>query len=124
MASLIWNWRSVSQIIQEADKGIFSETYDRDVSLLRLEKEVLKQSWMATIGMGINVSSPPKCDAMIHTSILSGQVILGDAVVWWRVWVIWRHRAIYFAGAILLLVTLGMCEFLSLRGILFTLSQF
>ncbi|KAM5536554.1 hypothetical protein V8D89_009831 [Ganoderma adspersum] len=89
MASLIWNWRSVARIIREADEALFSETYDGDASLLALEKVVLRQSWMATIALRINI-------------------IIGDAVVWWCVCVIWRHRAIYVAGPVLLLLTLGI----------------
>ncbi|KAM5536547.1 hypothetical protein V8D89_009824 [Ganoderma adspersum] len=88
MASLVWNWRSMIQIICGANEGIVSDSYDGDASLLAFEKVVFKQSWMATIALGINI-------------------ILGDAVVWWRACVIWRHRAVYYAGPVLLLLTLA-----------------
>ena len=40
-------------------------------------------------------------------NILPRQIILGDAVVWWRACVIWQNRAVYCTGPILLGLTLG-----------------
>ena len=58
MAGLIWNWTSVARIIAEANDGLLSDGYDGRASLLALENAVLKQSWMATIALGVNVSFP------------------------------------------------------------------
>nr|VWO97453.1 Cytochrome P450 monooxygenase AKT7 (EC (AK-toxin biosynthesis protein 7) [Ganoderma boninense] len=88
---LIWNWASVARIIREANEGIFAETYDGDASLLFLEDAVLKQSWMMTVGLAVNI-------------------IVGDAIVWWRACIIWRHKAVYVAGPLLLLLTLGALQ--------------
>ncbi|PIL28303.1 hypothetical protein GSI_09592 [Ganoderma sinense ZZ0214-1] len=88
MAGLIWNWTSVTRIIREANEGLSSESYDGAANLISLENAVFKQSWMATAGLAANV-------------------IVGDAVVWWRACVIWRHRAVYYAGPIALLLTLA-----------------
>ena len=123
MASLIWNWRSVIQIMRATNEGIASYGYDGDTSLLTLERAVFKQSWMATVALGINVRFQP-CDATHHhIDILSGQVIIGDAVVWWRACVIWRHRAVYYAGPMLLLLTLGMRILIQGARAYFTLPQ-
>ncbi|PIL26785.1 hypothetical protein GSI_11121 [Ganoderma sinense ZZ0214-1] len=70
-----------------ATGGLFSETFNGIESLAALEATVLKQSWMATVALGINI-------------------ILGDAIVWWRACVVWQHKAVYFTGAILLALTL------------------
>ena len=43
-------------MLSQATGGIFSETYNGLESLASLEVAVLKQSWMATIALGINVS--------------------------------------------------------------------
>ena len=57
MAGLVWNWRSVARIVAEVNEGIVSvDGYDGRASLLALEKNVLKQSWMVTIALGVNVS--------------------------------------------------------------------
>ena len=58
MAALIWNWRSVTRIITEANDGLLSDGYDEHASLLALESAVLRQSWMITITLGANVSPP------------------------------------------------------------------
>ncbi|KAM5536545.1 hypothetical protein V8D89_009822 [Ganoderma adspersum] len=87
MAGLVWNWRSVTRIVAEINEGIVSDGYDGRATLLVLEKDVLKQSWMVTIALGINI-------------------ILGDAVVWWRACVIWQNRGVYYTGPILLTLTL------------------
>lgn len=56
MAAFVWNRASVSRIVSEAMDGLFSSTYDR-TSLAVYSQAVLKQSWMATIALGANVSA-------------------------------------------------------------------
>ena len=58
MAGIIWNWRSVTRIITEARDGLLSDGYDGHASFLALEKAVLKQSWMVTTALSVNVSLP------------------------------------------------------------------
>ena len=57
MAALVWHYTSVTRMLSQATSGIFSETYNGLESLASLEVAVLKQSWMATIALGINVST-------------------------------------------------------------------
>lgn len=57
MSALVWKYRSVTRIISQTTGGLFSDTYNGFESLADLEAEVLKQSWMATIALGINVSA-------------------------------------------------------------------
>ena len=56
MSALVWNHASVTRILSQATDGLFSETYNGVESLAALEATVLKQSWMATVALGINVS--------------------------------------------------------------------
>ena len=56
MAALVWNHASMTGILSQATSGLFSETFNGIESLDALEVTVLKQSWMATVALGINVS--------------------------------------------------------------------
>ncbi|PIL28301.1 hypothetical protein GSI_09590 [Ganoderma sinense ZZ0214-1] len=88
MAGLVWNWSSVSHVVAAVNEGILlGDGYDGRADLLILEKDVLKQSLMVTVALGINI-------------------IVGDAVVWWRACVIWQNRAVYYTGPALLTLTL------------------
>ncbi|EJF57033.1 hypothetical protein DICSQDRAFT_163594 [Dichomitus squalens LYAD-421 SS1] len=87
MSVLVWNRLSVSQIMSQATTGITSSTYDADSSTASLERVVGIQSWMMTIAAGTNI-------------------IIGDAVVWWRACVVWSNRIVYFMGPPLLALTL------------------
>ncbi len=54
------------------------------------------------------------------TDLDVSQIMLGDAVVWWRVWVIWpRSLLVRWTSVILLAATLGMCpcHFSAVRGL-------
>ena len=46
----------MTRIITEAYDGLLSDGYDGHANLLALEKAVLKQSWMATTALSVNVS--------------------------------------------------------------------
>ncbi|TBU55963.1 hypothetical protein BD310DRAFT_932602 [Dichomitus squalens] len=87
MSVLVWNRLSVSQIMSQATTGITSSTYDADSSTASLERVVGIQSWMMTIAAGTNI-------------------IIGDAVVWWRACVVWSNKIVYFMGPPLLALTL------------------
>ena len=57
MAAFLWNRQSATRIVAEATDALFSSTYD-GTGLAAYEKAVLKQSWMATVALGANVSAP------------------------------------------------------------------
>lgn len=59
MAGIIWNWASVSRIVSGVNEGILLDGYDGRADLLVLESAVVKQSWMVTVALGINVSLHP-----------------------------------------------------------------
>ena len=42
------------------------------------------------------------------------QCIIGDAIVWWRVCVIWRNKVVYYIGPILVSLTVGKHQVLVL----------
>ncbi|KAM5538841.1 hypothetical protein V8D89_007563 [Ganoderma adspersum] len=88
MAAFAWNRQSATRIVAEATDGLFSSTYDGK-GRAAYEEAVLKQSWMATVALGANI-------------------VLGDAIVWWRACLIWRHKAVYWTGPILVVLTLGL----------------
>ncbi|PIL26072.1 hypothetical protein GSI_11826 [Ganoderma sinense ZZ0214-1] len=87
MAAFAWNRESAVRLVSEATDGLFSSTYDGKGSATYSEA-VLKQSWMATVALGANI-------------------VLGDAIVWWRACLIWRHKAVYWTGPILVALTLA-----------------
>ena len=67
---------------------------------------------MLTVALGINVSlAPPTHAPLEHSYVVltraRGQVLLGDAIVWWRACVVWRHKLVYCLGAVLLSITVG-----------------
>lgn len=54
------------------------------------------------------------CTRMLKIQIIP-QVVLGDAVVWWRVWVVWnKNRPVLAACCFVLFATLGAHSSLSL----------
>ncbi|TBU22575.1 hypothetical protein BD311DRAFT_869325 [Dichomitus squalens] len=84
-SSILFNKRL--HIMSQATTGITSSTYDADSSTASLERVVGIQSWMMTIAAGTNI-------------------IIGDAVVWWRACVVWSNKIVYFMGPPLLALTL------------------
>ncbi|KAM5540700.1 hypothetical protein V8D89_005731 [Ganoderma adspersum] len=85
MAAEIWHVSSIDAYVSGASRGLFSASYGPD-GYDAFERDVGKQSWMLTVALGINV-------------------LLGDAIVWWRACVVWRHRLVYCLGGVLLSVT-------------------
>ncbi len=56
MAAFAWNRESATRIVSEATAGLYSSTYDgKDFDVY--SEAVLKQSWMATVALGSNVSA-------------------------------------------------------------------
>ncbi|KAI1792562.1 hypothetical protein LXA43DRAFT_887340 [Ganoderma leucocontextum] len=96
MAAEIWHISSIDAYVSGANHGLFAASYGQEGHHI-FERDVEKQSWMLTVALGINV-------------------LLGDAIVWWRACVVWRHRFVYCLGVILLSVTV-VCGSL---GIYFT----
>ncbi|KAM5536533.1 hypothetical protein V8D89_009810, partial [Ganoderma adspersum] len=88
MAGLVWNWASLARIVSEANEGVLRDGYDGNAGLLALENAVLRQSWMVSVALAINM-------------------VLGDAVVWWRACVIWQNKIVYWTGPVLLGLTLA-----------------
>ncbi|KAM5542712.1 hypothetical protein V8D89_003673 [Ganoderma adspersum] len=81
MGALIWAWSSGNRLISGATDGLFSPTYDgRDMAAFI--HRVHQQSWMMTITLAVNI-------------------LIGDAVVWWRVCVIWQHKVVNCIGLLL-----------------------
>ena len=54
MASLASHVASVDRLVSQAQAGLFSGAYT-DANVAAFEADVLKQSWMMTIALGINV---------------------------------------------------------------------
>ncbi|KAM5539189.1 hypothetical protein V8D89_007062 [Ganoderma adspersum] len=65
MSALVWNHATVARILSQETGGLFSDTYNEVKSLAALEATVLKQSWMETVALGINI-------------------ILGDVIAHWH----------------------------------------
>ena len=65
------------------------------------------QQCVGTTGLTLNVNTSRVARRV--PSLTSCQVIIGDAIVWWRAWVILsNHRIILFIGITMTLVTMGM----------------
>ena len=58
MSALVWHWVSKRQAILQASDGILSATYNSDEGRAALASDIRKQSGMATVALGINVSVP------------------------------------------------------------------
>ncbi|KAM5539183.1 hypothetical protein V8D89_007056 [Ganoderma adspersum] len=87
MASLASHVASVNRLVAQAQSGLFSDTFTT-ADIASYEADVLKQSWMMTIALGINL-------------------IVGDSIVWWRVCVVWKNRVVYCVGPVLIVLVLG-----------------
>ncbi|TBU27080.1 hypothetical protein BD311DRAFT_666222 [Dichomitus squalens] len=87
MAALAWNATSFSSAVTGAADNLFSVTYDGRESILALSEAADKQSRMLTAALSVNV-------------------MIGDAVVWWRACFIWQNRFINCLGPLLLTLTL------------------
>ncbi|PIL26784.1 hypothetical protein GSI_11120 [Ganoderma sinense ZZ0214-1] len=87
MASLASHVGSVNRLAAQAQAGLFSDAYtNADVDAF--EADVLKQSWMMTIALGLNL-------------------IVGDSIVWWRVCAVWKNRVVYTVGPLLIVLIFG-----------------
>ena len=68
-------------------------------------------SVVMTAVLTINVRSHRHCD-LVHLRLIvfvCSQIVISDAIVWWRTWVIWWKKVwILCIGIVLLLATLGM----------------
>ncbi|TBU43696.1 hypothetical protein BD309DRAFT_863762 [Dichomitus squalens] len=89
MSAIIWSWTSVQRIIREANNGLYSDSYNGHDSLAALKAAAYRQSWMVTVPLGVNI-------------------VIGDAIVWWRAAVIWQNRVVYWVGPILVTMTLAL----------------
>ncbi|KAM5539188.1 hypothetical protein V8D89_007061 [Ganoderma adspersum] len=87
MASLASHVASVDRLVAQAQVGLFSGAYT-EADVAAFEADVLKQSWMMTIALGINL-------------------IIGDSIVWWRVCAVWRNRPMYCLGPLLIALIFG-----------------
>ena len=109
MGALIWAWSSGNRLISGATDGLFSPTYDgRDIAAFI--HSIHQQSWMMTITLAVNVGTWLTFLDIngVLISIYSLQILIGDAVVWWRASVIWQHKIVNCIGLLLLTFTLGM----------------
>ncbi|KAM5543429.1 hypothetical protein V8D89_002680 [Ganoderma adspersum] len=97
MAALASHVTSVAGLTARARANLLSQAYT-DAYLEEFQSGVLKQSWMMTIALIINI-------------------LIGDSIVWWRVCVVWRHRVVTWAGPLLILLTcaLGLRDLLDVH---------
>ncbi|PIL23085.1 hypothetical protein GSI_14393 [Ganoderma sinense ZZ0214-1] len=97
MAALASHGASVDNLTARARAGLFSHAYT-DADVVPFQTGVLKQSWMMTIALIINI-------------------LIGDSIVWWRVCVVWRHWVVYYTGPLLIVVTcaLGLKDLLDVH---------
>ncbi|KAM5536531.1 hypothetical protein V8D89_009808 [Ganoderma adspersum] len=89
VTALIWNRVQANQLVSRAMDGLFSPSYDGPHEMAVFEDAMRKQFSMAVLGLEINW-------------------IIGDAIVWWRACVIWRNKAVYWVGPVLVTCTLGL----------------
>ncbi|KAM5542746.1 hypothetical protein V8D89_003707 [Ganoderma adspersum] len=87
MAALASHVVSVDRIVTKAQAGLFSEAFTT-ADVKAFESDVLKQSWMMTIALAIDV-------------------LIGDSIVWWRVCAVWRNRVVYCIGPLLIALTIA-----------------
>ncbi|PIL28294.1 hypothetical protein GSI_09582 [Ganoderma sinense ZZ0214-1] len=92
VAALIWNRWEANHLVSGAMDGLFSPSYDGRREMAAFDGGMRKQFSMAVFGLEINW-------------------ILGDAIVWWRACVIWRTKAVYCIGPVLVACTLGLPQF-------------
>ena len=62
MASLAGHIASVNRLVSQAQAGLFSDAYT-EATVEAFERDVLKQSWMMTIALAINVCQVPSSSA-------------------------------------------------------------
>ena len=55
MAALVWTWSNANNLVSNANKGLFSPSYDRD-DITAFDYALRQQSWMMTIALGASVS--------------------------------------------------------------------
>ncbi|KAI1789897.1 hypothetical protein LXA43DRAFT_545702 [Ganoderma leucocontextum] len=82
MASLACHITSVNHLVSQAQAGLFSDAYT-DAAVEAFERDILKESWMMTFALGINL-------------------LVGDSIVWWRACAVWRNRTVYCIGPLLI----------------------
>ncbi|TBU54539.1 hypothetical protein BD310DRAFT_68942 [Dichomitus squalens] len=106
MAALAWNATSFSSAVTGAADNLFSVTYDGRESILALSEAADKQSRMLTAALSVNVSRVATVRCAWSAEHCAVQVMIGDAVVWWRACFIWQNRLINCLGPLLLTLTL------------------
>ncbi|KAM5542767.1 hypothetical protein V8D89_003728 [Ganoderma adspersum] len=86
-ASLASHIISINRLVTQAQSGLFSTAFTT-ANMDAFESDVLRQSWMMTIAVSVNV-------------------LIGDSIVWWRVCVVWRNRIVYCLGPLLIVLTIA-----------------
>ncbi|PIL30689.1 hypothetical protein GSI_07393 [Ganoderma sinense ZZ0214-1] len=79
---------SIGRLVAQAQSGLFSGDAFTNAEVGAFESDVLKQSWMMTIAVSVNV-------------------LIGGSIVWWRVCVVWRNRMVYCLGPLLIMLTIA-----------------
>ena len=111
MAALIWAWSEGDRLISKAVGGLFSSFYDGRDDMAIYKKALHKQSWMMTITLAVNVSPPAMTSVPQYSNadlVSLPQLVTGDAIVWWRACVIWKHKLVNWIGVLLLTCTASM----------------
>ncbi|KAM5543858.1 hypothetical protein V8D89_002475 [Ganoderma adspersum] len=86
MAVLVWSWSDRSRLISKAVDGLSAASYDGQYAIAAFEHALHTQSSLITLALG-------------------GNIVIGDAIVWWRACVIWQHRLVNCIGLLLLTLT-------------------
>ncbi|KAM5536550.1 hypothetical protein V8D89_009827, partial [Ganoderma adspersum] len=76
-------------LVLGATNSGLSPSYDGHQEIAAFEDTVRKQSWMAAIALELNC-------------------VIGDAIVWWHACIIWRNKAVYCIGPLLVILTLSV----------------
>ncbi|KAM5542711.1 hypothetical protein V8D89_003672, partial [Ganoderma adspersum] len=69
--------------------GLFSPSYDGRGVIAASERAIHKQSSMLTVALAVNI-------------------VIGDAIVWWRACVIWQHKVVNCIGLLLVTITISV----------------
>lgn len=106
MASLAGHVSIIHRLVSQAHVGLFSDAYTY-TAVEAYERDVLKQSWMMTVALAINVC------LFLHPSLLAGMIKTSTQYARYPApdrrqhCAVWRARAVYCLGPLLIALTLG-----------------
>ena len=109
MAVLVWSWSDRNRLISEAADSLSTASYDGRDAIAAFEHALHKQSSLITLALGGNVSG---LHCTTRSSYLNQfpQIVIGDAIVWWRACVIWQQKLVNCVGLLLLTLTTSMFQ--------------